>query len=132
MKFGTDAGGVNPEYARVLVHPRGYGTYPRILGRYVRNQADLSLEDAIRKMSSAVATRLSIKDRGLLKEGFYADIVVFDFKTIIDIATFQGPHQVSQGIRDVLVNGVSVVRNGQHTDAKPGMIVRGPGYQSWN
>ena len=132
MKFGTDAGGVNPEYARFLIHPRGYGTYPRILGRYVRNQGDLSLEDAIRKMSSAVAARLSIKDRGLLKEGFYADIVIFDFQTIIDMATFQDPHQVSQGIRDVLVNGVFVVRNGRHTGAKPGMIVRGPGYRDWN
>jgi N-acyl-D-aspartate/D-glutamate deacylase len=79
-----------------------------------------------------VATRLSIKDRGLLKEGFYADIVIFDFKTIIDIATFQDPHQVSRGIRDVLVNGVPVVMNGEHTGAKPGMIVRGPGYQNWN
>ena len=128
MKFGTDAGGVNPETARVLVHPRSYGTYPRILGRYVREQGVLPLEDAIRKMSSAVATRLSIRDRGVLKEGFYADIVIFDPETIIDRATFEEPHQVSEGVRDVFVNGVEVVRDGEHTDAKPGMIVRGPGY----
>ena len=128
MKFGTDAGGVNPETARVLVHPRSYGTYPRILGRYVRDQGVLPLEDAIRKMSSAVATRLSIRDRGVLKEGFYADIVIFDPETIIDRATFEEPHQVSEGVRDVFVNGVAVVRDGEHTDAKPGMIVRGPGY----
>ncbi len=130
MKFGTDAGGVNPETTRVLVHPRSYGTYPRILGRYVREKGVLPLEDAIRKMSSAVATRLSIHDRGLLKEGFYADIVIFDPETIIDRATFEEPHQVSEGVRDVFVNGVAVVRDGEHTDAKPGMIVRGPGYQA--
>ncbi len=129
MKFGTDAGGVNPETTRTLVHPRSYGTYPRILGRYVRERGVLPLEDAIRKMSSAVATRLSIHDRGVLKEGFYADIVIFDPETIIDRATFDEPHQVSEGVRDVFVNGVAVVRDGQHTDAKPGMIVRGPGYQ---
>ena len=125
-----DAGGVDPETTRVLVHPRGYGTYPRILGRYVRELRVLPLEDAIRKMSSAVATRLSIADRGVLKEGFYADIVIFDPETIIDRATFEEPHQVSEGMRDVFVNGVAVVRDGQHTGATPGMIVRGPGYQA--
>ena len=129
MKFGTDAGGVNPETTQALVHPRSYGTFPKILGRYVREECVVPLEDAIRKMSSAVATRLSIRDRGLLKEGFYADIVVFDPETIIDRATFEEPHQVSEGIRDVFVNGVGVVRDGQHTGAKPGMIVRGPGYR---
>ncbi len=130
MKFGTDAGGTNPETTQALVHPRGYGAYPRILGRYVREQGVLPLEDAIRKMSSAVATRLSIPDRGVLKEGFYADIVIFDPETIIDRATFEEPHQVSEGMRDVFVNGVAVVREGEHTGAKPGMIVRGPGYQT--
>ncbi len=130
MKFGTDAGGVNPETTRALVHPRSYGTYPRILGRYVREQGVLPLEEAVRKMSSAVATRLSIADRGVLKEGFYADIVIFDPETIIDHATFEDPHQVSEGVRDVFVNGVAVVKDGEHTGAKPGMIVRGPGYQA--
>ncbi len=130
IKFGTDAGGVNPDASGALVHPRSYGTYPRILGRYVRDQGVLPLEDAIRKMSSAVATRLSIPDRGVLKEGFYADLVIFDPETIIDRATFEEPHQVSEGMRDVYVNGVAVVRNGQHTNAKPGMMVRGPGYQA--
>ena len=89
----------------------------------------MSLEDAIRKMSSAVATRLSIPDRGVLREGFYADIVIFDSETVIDRATYEDPHQVSDGIRDVFVNGVAVVRGGEHTGAKPGMIVRGPGYR---
>jgi N-acyl-D-aspartate/D-glutamate deacylase len=79
-------------------------------------------------MSSAVATRLSIQDRGVLREGLYADIVMFDPATIIDHATFQEPHQLSEGMRHVLVNGVPVVRNGRHTGAKPGMVVRGPGY----
>ena len=129
MKFGTDAGGVNPETTVALVHPRSYGTFPRILGRYVREQGVLTLEDAIRKMTSAVATRLSIADRGVLKEGLYADIVIFDPETIIDRATFERPHQVSEGVRDVFVNGVAVVRDGRHTGAKPGMIVRGPGYR---
>ena len=89
----------------------------------------MPLEDAIRKMSSAVATRLSIPDRGVLREGFYADIVIFDPETVIDRATYEDPHQVSDGIRDVFVNGVAVVRAGEHTGAKPGMIVRGPGYR---
>ncbi|MED5200171.1 MAG: D-aminoacylase, partial [Gemmatimonadota bacterium] len=78
---------------------------------------------------SAVATRLSIHDRGVLREGFYADIVIFDPETVIDRTTYEEPHQVSAGIRDVFVNGVAVVREGEHTGAKPGMIVRGPGYR---
>ena len=129
MKFGTDAGGVDPKTTTALIHPRSYGTYTRILGRYVREQGVVPLEDAIRKMSSAVATRLSIPDRGVLREGFYADIVIFDPETVIDRATYEDPHQVSDGVRDVFVNGVAVVRRGEHTDAKPGMIVRGPGYR---
>jgi len=129
MKFGTDAGGVDPHTTTALIHPRSYGTYTRILGRYVREQGVVPLEDAIRKMSSAVATRLSIPDRGVLREGFYADIVIFDPQTVIDRATYEDPHQVSDGIRDVFVNGVAVVRGGKHTGAKPGMIVRGPGYR---
>jgi dihydroorotase/N-acyl-D-amino-acid deacylase len=128
IKFGTDAGGVNPAVVENLVHPRAYGTYPRILGRYVRDAGVLSLEEAVRKMSSAVATRLSITDRGLLAEGFYADVVIFDPATVIDRATYEDPHQLSVGIRDVLVNGIAVVRDGSHTGEKPGMIVRGPGY----
>ncbi len=129
MKFGTDAGGVNPRTTTALIHPRSYGTYTRVLGRYVREQRVVPLEDAIRKMTSAVATRLSIPDRGILREGFHADIVIFDPETVIDRATYEDPHQVSDGIRDVFVNGVGVVRGREHTGAKPGMIVRGPGYR---
>jgi dihydroorotase/N-acyl-D-amino-acid deacylase len=129
IKFGTDAGGVDPDSARGLTHPRAYGTYPRILGKYVRDEGVLSLEDAVRKMSSAVATRLSIQDRGVLRDGLFADIVVFDPKAIADRATFEDPHQLSVGMKYVLVNGVVVVRNERHTGAKPGQIVWGPGYR---
>jgi len=129
LKFGTDAGGADPDSARGLTHPRAYGTYPRILGKYVRDEGVLTLEDAVRKATSAVATRLSIQDRGLLREGFYADVVVFDPTTIADRATFEQPHQLSAGVRDVFVNGVGVVRGARHTGAKPGRAVRGPGYR---
>lgn len=128
IKFGTDAGGVDPDSARGLTHPRAYGNYPRILGKYVREEAVLTLEEAVRKASSAVATRLSITDRGLIRPGFWADLVVFDPATVGDRATFEQPHQLSVGIRDVFVNGVGVVRNGTHTGAKPGRVVRGPGF----
>jgi dihydroorotase/N-acyl-D-amino-acid deacylase len=128
IKFGTDAGGSDPDSAKSLVHPRTYGNFARILGKYVRDEKVMPLEDAIRKMTSAVANRLSIRDRGLLREGMYADIVVFDPATVADRATYQQPHQLSVGMRHVLVNGVEVVTDGKHTGAKPGRIVRGPGY----
>jgi dihydroorotase/N-acyl-D-amino-acid deacylase len=129
MKFGTDAGGHDPEKATELTHPRAYGNYPRLLGKYVREERALPLEEAVRKASSAVAARLSLCDRGLLREGMYADIVVFDAERIVDRATFEKPHQLSVGMRHVLVNGVAVLRDGQHTGATPGRIVRGPGYK---
>ncbi|MGH7459852.1 MAG: amidohydrolase family protein, partial [Longimicrobiales bacterium] len=129
MKFGTDAGGIDPDSARGLTHPRAYGTYARILGKYVREEKVLPLEDAIRKMTSAVATRLSVSDRGVLREGLFADITIFDPATIADRATFEQPHQLSIGVRHVLVNGTPVVRAGKHTNAKPGRALRGPGYR---
>ncbi len=129
IKFGTDAGGSDPDSARGLTHPRSYGNYPRILGKYVRDEKVLPLEEAIRKMSSAVATRLSIADRGVLRPGMWADVVVFDPATIADKATFEAPHQLSVGMKYVFVNGVAVWRDGRHTGAKPGMIVRGPGWR---
>ena len=128
IKFGTDAGGIDPDSAKSLAHPRAYGTFPRILGRYVREQGVMPLEEAVRKMTSAVATRLSIPDRGIVREGFFADLVVFDPATIIDRATYERPHQISAGVRHVFVNGVAVVKDGKHTGAKPGRIVRGPGF----
>jgi N-acyl-D-amino-acid deacylase len=129
MKFGTDAGGVDPASARGLVHPRAYGTFTRILGRYVRDEGVIPLEDAVRKMTSAVTTRLSIQERGVLREGLFADIAVFDPATVADRATFDEPHQLSVGVRHVFVNGVAVVRDGEHTGAKPGRALRGPGYR---
>jgi N-acyl-D-amino-acid deacylase len=129
IKFGTDAGGVDPDSARSLTHPRAYGTFPRILGRYVRDERLLSLEEAVRKSTSAAASRLLIPDRGVLREGFFADIVLFDPATIADHATFDAPHRLSTGVRHVLVNGAFVVRDGRHTGAKPGRILRGPGYR---
>ncbi|HKO15593.1 MAG TPA: D-aminoacylase [Gemmatimonadaceae bacterium] len=128
MKFGTDAEAFDPDSARVATHPRAYGTYPRVLGRFVRDQHVLTLEDAVRKMTGAVADRLSIPDRGQLHEGMYADVVVFDPATIIDRATYEQPHQLSEGVRYVFVNGTAVVSGGRVTGARPGMIVRGPGW----
>jgi len=127
MKFGTDAGGVDPDSARGLTHPRSYGTFPKILGHYVRDEKVMPLEDAVRKATSAVATRLSIPDRGLLREGFFADIAVFDPTTIIDRSTFEQPHVLSDGVELVFVNGALVVRDGRHTGAKPGRVLHGPG-----
>jgi len=127
IKMGSDAGGLNPRAGLGLIHPRAYGTFSRLLGRYVREEGVLSLEEAVRKSTWAVAGRLSIPDRGLLQEGFFADVVVFDPETVGDRATFQEPHRVSTGFDHVLVNGEFVLRNGEHTGALPGRIVRGPG-----
>lgn len=129
IKFSTDAGGHDPAWAKVFgpVHPRGYGTYPRVLRKYVREERLLSLEEAVRKMTSSVADRLSLRDRGLLREGFFADVVVFDPETVGDRATFEDPHQLSLGVRDVWVNGGRVLAGGEHTGATPGRFVKGPG-----
>lgn len=129
IKIATDAGGHDPAWAKPLgpVHPRGYGTYPRVLGRYVRDERALALEDAVRKMTSAVADRLGLPERGLLRAGCYADVVVFDPATIADQATFEEPHQLATGVRDVWVNGARVLAGGAHTGATPGRVVSGPG-----
>jgi dihydroorotase/N-acyl-D-amino-acid deacylase len=130
LKFGTDAPGLDPDSMKGrMTHPRAYGNYPRILGRFVREQRVLTLEDAVRKMTGAVAARLSLRDRGQLHEGMYADVVLFDPTTIIDRATYQQPNQLSVGVRELFVNGVEVVREGGHTGAKPGRVVRGPGFR---
>jgi N-acyl-D-aspartate/D-glutamate deacylase len=129
VKVSTDAGGIDPAWAkgRGPVHPRAYGTFPRVLGKYSRDEAVLPLEDAVRKMTSAVADRLGLRDRGLLRAGCYADVVVFDPATVIDRATFAEPHQLSVGVRDVWVNGARVLRDGEHTGATPGRVVSGAG-----
>ncbi len=131
IKFGTDAGGIDPTTATGLAHPRAYGTFTRILGKYVREEGAMSMEEAVRKMSSAVATRLHIRDRGFLRVGYYADLVIFDPETVADHATYDEPHQLSTGIEHVFVNGVAVVSDGEHTGAMPGRAVRGPGWKGW-
>jgi dihydroorotase/N-acyl-D-amino-acid deacylase len=132
MKFATDAGGVDPAsmVGRGLLHPRAFGTNPRVLGHYVRDEGVIPLEDAVRKMSSAVADRLGLRDRGILRAGMAADVVVFDPETVADRATFADPHQLSVGIRDVWVNGQRVLRDGEHTGAVPGRWLRRPGSPS--
>ena len=111
-------------------HPRGYGSFPRILGHYVRDEHVLTLEEAIRKMTSLPANRVHLADRGLLKPGFFADIVVFDPQQIHDVATFEDPNRLSVGIRYVLVNGELVLLAGRQTRALPGRPLRGPGYKA--
>jgi len=110
-------------------HPRSYGTFPRVLGEYVRNRGVITLEEAIRKMTSLPAQTMRIKDRGLLQEGLYADITIFNPKEIKDLAAFSNPHQSSQGLVYVLVNGQEVIDGGKITGKKPGMIVYGQGYR---
>jgi len=109
-------------------HPRAYGTFPRILRKYVREEKKLKLEDAIRKFSALPAERMRLSDRGVLKAGMWADVVVFDPATITDRATFENPNQLSIGMEYVLVNGVPVIDGGKPTNALPGKVLRGPGY----
>jgi N-acyl-D-aspartate/D-glutamate deacylase len=129
VMVGTDAGGLDPAWAAPLgpYHPRAYGSYARILGKYVRDEGVLPLEDAVRKMSWAVASRLGLHDRGRLHVGCMADVVIFDPATVADRATFADPHQLSVGVRDVWVNGTRVLSGGSHTGATPGRVVDGPG-----
>ncbi len=110
-------------------HPRAYATFPRILRKYVREEHKLSLPDVIRKFSALPAQRMHLTDRGVLKKGMWADVVVFDPATIRDVATFENPNQLSQGMEYVLVNGVAVIDGGKMTNVLPGKVLRGPGYQ---
>jgi N-acyl-D-amino-acid deacylase len=126
--IGQDAGAVTPDStSRGRGHPRAFGTFPRILGRYVRQDSLLSLEEAVRKMTSLAAQRVGLAHRGLLAPGMYADVVLFDPATIVDRATFERPQQLATGVRYVLVNGVAVVADGVATGALPGRALRGPG-----
>ena len=133
MSFGSDAASMAPEgiFLKSSTHPRAYGNFSRVLGKYVRDEKAAALPDAIRRLSSLPATNLSLKDRGSLKAGYAADIVVFDPAKIRDTGTFAKPQQLATGVRDVFVNGVQVLRGGQHTGAKPGRVVRGPGWTGW-
>ncbi len=123
--IGSD-GGVSV-FGEGVPHPREYGTFARVLGHYVRDRGIITLEEAVRKMSGATAQRLGIRDRGLLREGFYADVAVFDPERVRDMATFEDPHQYAVGVLFVLVNGELVVDQGEHTGARPGRIIYGPG-----
>ncbi len=126
IKISSDAAGVDPAWAAKLgpTHPRAYGTYPRVLGKFVREERLLSLEDAVRKMTGAVADRLGLRKRGHLRDGFCTDVVLFDPQTIGDRATFADSHRLSVGVQDVWVNGERVLRDGAHTGAMPGRFVR--------
>ena len=123
--IGSD-GGVSV-FGESVPHPREYGTFARVLGRYVRERGVLTLEEAVRKMSGATAQRLGLQDRGLLREGFFADVAVFDPERVVDRATFEQPHRYAEGVEYVLVNGVLVVDGGEHTGARPGRVLYGPG-----
>jgi N-acyl-D-amino-acid deacylase len=130
VSFGSDAGSYATEgvFLKTGTHPRAYGNVARLLGKYVREEHVIPLEEAIRKLTSLPATNLRLDRRGQLAPGYFADVVVFDPATIIDHATFEKPHQYSTGVRDVFVNGVEVLRDGVHTGATPGRFVRGPGW----
>jgi dihydroorotase/N-acyl-D-amino-acid deacylase len=131
VAVNTDYGGVAPDgpFGDIRPHPRTYGSFTRILGRYVREQKLMPLEYAVRKMTSLAAQRVGLTDRGLLRPGMFADITVFNPATVADRATFENPHQPSVGIEYVLVNGQVVLRKGQLTSARPGRGLRGPGYR---
>jgi N-acyl-D-amino-acid deacylase len=133
VSFCSDAGSPAAEgiFLQSNPHPRAYGSFARLLGKYVREEQVIPLEEAIWKLTSLPAENLSIRRRGRLEDGYYADVVVFDPNTIADNATFSEPHQYATGVRYVLVNGEVVVREGEHTGAKPGRVVRGPGWSGW-
>jgi N-acyl-D-amino-acid deacylase len=130
MSFGSDAEAMAPEGVFLLSnpHPRAYGNFARVLARYVREEHALTLEDAVHRLSGLPAQNLSLTDRGLLKKGYYADVVVFDPRTVQDHATFEKPHQYSTGVSEVLVNGRVAIKAGEPTGAKPGRFVRGRGW----
>jgi len=131
VSLDNDSQGTSPDglLGKEHPHPRAYGTFPRILRKYVREERKLSLEEAIRKFSALPAQKLGFADRGVLKQGMWADVVVFDPDSIRDLATFEEPNQLSAGMRYVLVNGVPVIAGGQLTNALPGKVLRGPGYR---
>ena len=125
----SDSGSVAPEppFTNSQPHPRAYGSFARLLGKYVRDEQIISIEEAIHRMTGLPAANLKLDRRGLLAEGYYADIVVFDPETVADMATFEDPHQLATGVQHVFVNGGQVLQNGEHTGATPGRFVRGPG-----
>jgi len=134
VSFGSDEQSLAPEgvFLKSNPHPRAYGNVSSLLGKYIREEKIIPLEEAIRKLTSLPATNMKVKKRGLLKPGYFADVVIFDLNTIIDHATYTKPHQYSTGVSDVFVNGKQVLKDGEHTGAMPGRVVRGPGYKNKN
>jgi N-acyl-D-amino-acid deacylase len=132
VSFGSDAEAMAPEgvFLKSNPHPRAYGNFARLLGRYARDERRVPLEEAIRRLTSLPATNLKLRERGLVRAGYLADLAVFDPAQITDHATFEQPHQYATGMRHVFVNGVPVLRDGEHTGATPGRVVRGPGWKS--
>ena len=130
MSFCSDGGSYSTggAFVKFSTHPRAYGNFARLLGKYVRDEKVITLEEAVYKLSGLPAANLKLERRGSLKQGYYADIVMFDPKIIHDNATFEKPHQYATGMEHVLVNGVQVIKDGEHTGTKPGRVVRGPGY----
>ena len=129
VSFGSDAASMSPEppFTKSSAHPRAYGNFARLLGKYVRDEKVITLADAVHRLSGLPATNLELEGRGFLKDGMFADVVVFDPRTIADRATFEAPHQYAVGVRHVLVNGVRVLENGEHTGATPGRALWGRG-----
>jgi N-acyl-D-amino-acid deacylase len=133
VSLGSDAGSLATEgvFLESNPHPRAYGNFARVLGRYVRDEQLLSLAEAVRRMTSLPAANLSLRRRGRLAPGYFADVVVFDPAAVQDHATFEQPHQYATGVLHVFVNGARVLADGEHTGALPGRVVRGPGWTGW-
>jgi N-acyl-D-amino-acid deacylase len=129
VSIGSDAPSIAAEgkFLKTSIHPRAYGNFARLLGQYVREEKILSLQEAVRRLSGLPATNLGLDHRGFLKKGMFADVVVFDPATIADRATYDNPHRYAVGMKHVFVNGIQVLKNGEHTGAKPGRALWGPG-----
>jgi N-acyl-D-amino-acid deacylase len=131
VSFGSDEGSFAPEgvFLRSNPHPRAYGNFARVLGKYVRDEKLMPLQQAVYKLAKLPAANLKLQKRGELKTGFYADVLVFDPTKVSDHATYEKPHQYATGMIDVFVNGAQVLKDGEHTGAKPGRFIKGPGYK---
>ncbi len=131
VSVGSDAGALalTKNFTGMGTHPRAYGTFARVLGKYVRDEKLITLNEAVRRMTSLPAEHLKIKKRGALIKGYYADVVIFDPEKIQDHATFENPHQYSTGVGHVFVNGIQVLKDGEPTGAKAGRCIRGPGFK---
>ncbi|MGQ0740988.1 MAG: N-acyl-D-amino-acid deacylase family protein [Alphaproteobacteria bacterium] len=134
VSFGSDEAARAPEgvFLKSNPHPRAYGNFARLLGKYVREEKRVELAEAIRRLTSLPAANLALRGRGLLRKGYFADVVVFDPKTIRDHATYENPQRYATGVRHVLVNGVLALKDGEPTDARPGRVVRGRAWKGWH